>query len=175
MLYIVLQGLLPRTTPLAAECSRYAQDNGLAPEPWAFYNRDMNCPACKKPLMVLEYDSVEVDYCAACGGVWLDAKEVELLFGDAEESAAFLHALDPGQVEKNRQLRCPVSGKPMRKGSAGGPPPVTFDYSPHGLWFDRGELAAVLRADAHEPGAVKIVEWLREVFPHASSEGPSHA
>ena len=26
-------------------------------------------------MMVLEYASVEVDYCPACGGLWLDAGE----------------------------------------------------------------------------------------------------
>lgn len=125
--------------------------------------------------MVLEYDSVEVDHCVSCGGVWLDASEVDLLFGDADASAAFLHALDPGQVEKDRRLRCPTSGKPMRKGRIGGAHPVTYDYSPHGLWFDRGELAAVLQAEELEPGTERVVAWLREVFPHASAEGGAHA
>lgn len=147
----------------------------LAPRALAFYNSPMDCPACKTPLMVLEFDGVEVDHCVACGGVWLDASEVELLFGDEEASTAFLHTLDPGAVEKDRRLRCPISGKPMRKGHIGGGAAVTYDYSPHGLWFDRGELAAVLRAEALEPGTERVAAWLRQVFPQTTRQESPHA
>ncbi|NIV72594.1 MAG: hypothetical protein GWN16_11560, partial [Calditrichae bacterium] len=37
----------------------------------------MLCPVCKKPMMILEYNEVELDYCPICGGVWLDQGELE--------------------------------------------------------------------------------------------------
>lgn len=119
--------------------------------------------------MALEYDQVEVDYCAACGGVWLDQEEVALLFGDESEVAALFHALAPGNTEVDRKLRCPISGRFMRKGRADGNPPVTFDYSEHGFWFDRGELSRMLRAEELAPGTERVVAWLREVFPRQAA------
>lgn len=126
----------------------------------------MNCPTCKHPLMVLEFERVEVDHCVACGGVWLDAEEIELLFGEPHEAELFFNKLAPTQAEKSRKLRCPISNTPMQKGTvdtAHGA--VTYDYSPHGLWFDRGELSQVLAAGVIESGSEPLVAWLREIFP----------
>ena len=50
----------------------------------------MDCPVCSEPMIVLEYDRVEVDYCVSCQGLWLDAGELELLFGDESACAAYL-------------------------------------------------------------------------------------
>ena len=54
----------------------------------------MDCPVCKVPMVVLEWDAVEVDFCTGCRGIWLDAGEIELLYGDAEACAAFLSAFN---------------------------------------------------------------------------------
>jgi len=32
----------------------------------------MICPVCKKPMLVLELQQIEIDYCQECGGIWLD-------------------------------------------------------------------------------------------------------
>jgi Zn-finger nucleic acid-binding protein len=51
----------------------------------------MNCPKCREPTLVVEYDGVELDHCASCGGTWFDAGELALLFaasGEAGESGA---------------------------------------------------------------------------------------
>jgi len=33
----------------------------------------MDCPVCKNAMITLELSEVEIDYCADCGGIWLDA------------------------------------------------------------------------------------------------------
>ncbi|MCL4278881.1 MAG: zf-TFIIB domain-containing protein, partial [Ignavibacteriaceae bacterium] len=45
----------------------------------------MLCPVCNNPMIVLELEQVEVDYCTNCAGVWLDAGELELLLESHEE------------------------------------------------------------------------------------------
>jgi Zn-finger nucleic acid-binding protein len=42
-------------------------------------SRNLPCPKCKSPLVAIDYadTNVEIDYCPACKGVWLDAKEFE--------------------------------------------------------------------------------------------------
>lgn len=39
----------------------------------------MKCPKCGADLAEKELGSVKVDVCAECGGMWLDAGEMELL------------------------------------------------------------------------------------------------
>ena len=45
------------------------------------------CPVCDEPLLIVEFEDVEADYCASCLGVWLDEGELELLGGTAEHDA----------------------------------------------------------------------------------------
>jgi Zn-finger nucleic acid-binding protein len=41
----------------------------------------MSCPRCSGKLHAETYDEVSVDRCDTCGGVWLDAGELEHLTG----------------------------------------------------------------------------------------------
>ncbi|MBY8606727.1 zf-TFIIB domain-containing protein [Burkholderia arboris] len=48
----------------------------------------MKCPVCKTPdLLMAERQSIEIDYCPSCRGVWLDRGELDKLIaretGDA--------------------------------------------------------------------------------------------
>lgn len=126
----------------------------------------MNCPACKNALVVLEYASVELDYCLACAGIWLDAEELGLLYGEASLPAAFLDSgAPPPKGEKPRP--CPECGRKMEKRVTGGAHPVCYDRCPagEGLWFDHGELPTVLAHGNELPGGGPVVAWLREMFP----------
>ena len=115
----------------------------------------MRCPACPAEMFVLEYESVEVDYCPECRGVWLDSGELTLL----GESAGVVHrqlldALAQGDAAPGggRKRRCPVCGKSMTHVIAGGETAIEVDRCPrgHGLWFDRGELRSVIEAAGAE-------------------------
>jgi len=37
----------------------------------------MKCPKCGEPLKVRSFQKVEIDQCTGCGGIWLDAGELE--------------------------------------------------------------------------------------------------
>ncbi|MBY4832817.1 TFIIB-type zinc ribbon-containing protein [Burkholderia dolosa] len=40
----------------------------------------MKCPVCKTPdLLMAERQSIEIDYCPTCRGVWLDRGELDKL------------------------------------------------------------------------------------------------
>ncbi|MCX5634137.1 MAG: zf-TFIIB domain-containing protein [Phycisphaerae bacterium] len=142
----------------------------------------MDCPICKSAMIVLELEQVEVDHCTACGGIWLDAGELELLFNDARQAkqlvSSFHHA--PGVKEKVRS--CPICLKKMQKIHAGGfdpfgklragkltagseDEPVIIDRCPkgHGLWFDRGELPQVLAKGSFDKER-KVIKLLSQIF-----------
>jgi Uncharacterized protein conserved in bacteria len=37
----------------------------------------MHCPKCGMKLIEVDYKNLKIDRCSACGGVWLDAGELE--------------------------------------------------------------------------------------------------
>lgn len=37
----------------------------------------MRCPKCGMELIEIDYKGIEVDKCSGCGGIWLDAGELE--------------------------------------------------------------------------------------------------
>jgi Zn-finger nucleic acid-binding protein len=49
----------------------------------------MKCPSCKEPdLLMTERQSIEIDYCPACRGVWLDRGELDRLIEKAQAEVA---------------------------------------------------------------------------------------
>ncbi len=124
--------------------------------------------------MVLEYASVEVDYCPECGGLWLDAGELDLLLGQHHLTEGFLRAGGKTAIKKEKPRRCPICRIKMEKHATGGAVPVTYDRCgrDHGLWFDKGELALVLEQGGSAPEHEQVVSWLREVFspPRAAEQ-----
>lgn len=115
----------------------------------------MRCPVCQVEMFVLEFEQVEIDFCYECRGVWLDSGELEML---GERAGAvrndLLRALETGDVSRPRQgtRRCPVCRRKMAEVQTDSEPPVVLDRCPreHGLWFDHGELSAVVAAAGAE-------------------------
>lgn len=109
----------------------------------------MECPVCKAPMVALELDQVEVDYCTGCGGVWLDSEELELLLDGAENRDRVLASLvaDPTIAEAKR--RCPICDRKMEKVRVGKEEDqdVIIDRCKRndGVWLDKGELLRVIR------------------------------
>jgi Zn-finger nucleic acid-binding protein len=49
----------------------------------------MKCPVCKTPdLSITERQSIEIDYCPTCRGVWLDRGELDKLLARVDDEAA---------------------------------------------------------------------------------------
>ncbi len=126
----------------------------------------MDCPACKDAMVVLELQQVEVDHCFGCGGIWLDAGELELLIDDSVYSAELLESFeaDTGRTEVKR--KCPICRKKMEKVIVGmDAPRLLIDRcrKKHGLWFDAGELQDIFeRARLDEDN--KIRQLLADIF-----------
>lgn len=125
----------------------------------------MNCPDCRKPMLVLEIDQVEIDYCAACGGVWLDSGELELLIEDPDQKDSFLGSVRPADNCPEPKLKCPLCRKRMKKIEVAGIEDIILDSCPrnHGLWLDKGELESVLGAAGNLPGSPVMI-LLKGIF-----------
>lgn len=119
-------------------------------------------------MIALELDQVEIDHCRACGGVWLDPDEMDLLLEDSagrDEIRANLKFSDAGEAKPRR---CPICAHKMetarvrRKTEDAG---IEIDRCGrgHGTWLDGGELQAII-ALSDFPQAHRIHEFLQAVF-----------
>ena len=123
-------------------------------------------------MIVLELDEVELDYCPECGGIWLDANELELLLGDSELVTQVLTSFSPSEQRGGKTPKCPLCRKKMeriRAGSDATAPLIDRCPRDEGLWFDHGELEAVIRQGTLG-GEHKIATLLADIF---NSEGES--
>lgn len=107
----------------------------------------MDCPGCSEPMVTYELDAVEVDRCLACGGTWLDHGELvricDLHGLDGEAAAA---GVEGGAMGAKSTRRCPRCQHHLRLVRTGHDIPIELDRCPHGhgVWLDKGELAAAL-------------------------------
>ncbi len=126
----------------------------------------MNCPLCKnEPMVVLELDEVEIDYCISCKGIWLDAGELELLLEDAGEKEALLSSFEVDSATKEKSVKCPICDKKMRKALFGKEQKVRIDKCRRndGIWFDEGELEKVIAMGSFDKEN-KILNLLKDMF-----------
>jgi Zn-finger nucleic acid-binding protein len=135
----------------------------------------MICPACKYDMIVVEYHNTELDYCNSCKGVWFDSGELELLLKSQglEEPKAFFNGIFNSQeaASSEKKRNCPICGHKMKKTAIGGQPEILIDIcrDKHGLWFDGGEVAQLIRrlAGEHPPkrdSRGPVISFLEEVF-----------
>ena len=128
----------------------------------------MDCPACKNAMITLELEGVEIDYCTDCGGIWLDAGELELLLNEPDKAKHMLDSfkIDTFSTEKIR--KCPICDKKMQKIVVGSSKPtLLIDKCRRGdgLWFDKGELQDIFdRAELDKDN--KIQKLLTDIFGH---------
>ena len=127
----------------------------------------MKCPACKEPLVALEKEGIEVDWCASCRGVWLDAGELELLHEKPVAARHFVLDLKPcgrsGLAPAHPSRGCPICDKRMTSVESVWDPAIVLDRCPQndGLWFDRGELVRVLQIQS---GSDEVKKFLTGIF-----------
>jgi hypothetical protein len=134
----------------------------------------MDCPACKNAMITLELADVEIDHCNNCGGIWLDAGELEILLGHSQKAAQLLRSfrIDHKCAEKKR--KCPICLKKMQKVIVGQSATQMADKSDtkllidkctkgDGLWFDRWELQNILKVGSFDKEN-KVAELLTDMF-----------
>lgn len=121
------------------------------------YNR---CPVENEPLVICELEGIEVDFCTACGGIWLDRGEIDLISARAGaqpvEWALAKAAKAPGASVAER--KCPRCARKMLAIESDG---LEIEVCPHGdgYWLDGGELQTLIGMNG-EPTA----EFLEEMF-----------
>jgi len=124
----------------------------------------MICASCNEPMIVLELDQIEIDYCTFCQSIWLDSGELEALFENKEKSDQLIQSFTKNTHIRESYLKCPICRKKMEKVNAGPEESkVLIDRckNDHGLWFDEGELHQILEHGDRDNKALKL---LKEMF-----------
>ncbi len=123
----------------------------------------MQCPVCKDPMIILELNKVEIDYCPSCKGIWLDSGELELLLENKSDDET-IYNFKPAKFLSEKEYRCPICKKKMDK--------VEFEETgiiidkcknDHGLWFDKGELNSLLNVESLDQDN-KVLVLLKNMF-----------
>ncbi len=111
----------------------------------------MLCPVCREPMVIVEFENIELDTCLDCHGLWFDAQELGQLFdlaGVPEQYRDLESQVDrlPQAGPRRQCPRCRRRLEPVRAPSTSGD--LILDQCPRGdgLWFDKGELESLLKA-----------------------------
>ena len=110
----------------------------------------MKCPACFNELAEMQVGSVKVDVCeGGCGGIWLDAFELQQVDEEEEEAGARLLAIERDEsivVDLMRKRACPrCPDIKLQRHFFSAKRQVEVDQCPNcgGYWLDAGELAKI--------------------------------
>lgn len=141
------------------------------------------CPRCKSDTQTTNVDTLELDRCASCAGLWFDVGEIKQLRALADEARLrdeITHVLqNAGATLKPEQaivaehpLPCPVCHLRMARRPHPDAPGVVIDRChQHGTWLDRGEAARLLQLiNEHEvqhrqtDAAKKKKSWLSAIL-----------
>lgn len=130
----------------------------------------MKCPVCKTPLVVVEREEIELDWCIGCHGLWFDEGELELL---GEKAGRVLDVEDLGRragrlvaAGKRRCPRCPRRLEQVGLQTPDGTEVLVDRCTEHGFWLDAGELGALMsRLEKRtETDEGLVLEFLGETF-----------
>lgn len=131
----------------------------------------MDCPACENAMITLELADVEIDHCVGCGGIWLDAGELELLMDAPEKAKALLASFNEETASGEEPRKCPICNKRMAKIVVGAAKPLLLIDKCRrgdGLWFDRGELQDILERGQLDAES-RIQKLLANMFGQSQS------
>ncbi len=115
----------------------------------------MKCPVDSYELIKINYeDSVEIEYCKSCHGVWLDKGELEQIqdvkINDYKDELNKLtdyagNAFSMSHAASNPSVNCPVCSTELERTEYGYCSQVLIDscVQGHGVWLDKDELMAL--------------------------------
>lgn len=126
----------------------------------------MLCPNCRKEMIAIERNDVELDYCLFCEGFWFDFDEwnvlcKKLICEDLFTNSSNIFEL-PKAITGEKPKKCPVCEKKMEKFMIYD---IILDRCPdkHGIWFDRKEFSTCVNAFNAKSNNEQI-KFLGEVF-----------
>ncbi len=119
----------------------------------------MNCPKCNAAMEKVTYQSIEVDRCTHCYGLWFDLLEHKQLKSLRGSEAIERGAPEMGKkLEEIKGVNCPVCQTQMTRIADVRQPHLRYESCPvcHGVFFDAGEFRDYKQET--------ILEWFRSML-----------
>src|SRR5690349_11311593 len=114
------------------------------------------CPNCSAPMTPVRVGSTPMQKCATCDGVWLTTETFTALCTDHEAQGTVMSTFTAGGLPPGVRLgavryrRCATCQQMMNRVNFGRVSGIVIDLCKgHGVWFDAGELHAILAFVAH--------------------------
>ena len=144
------------------EAGRCVRCGALLPAPEFVAEGSGRCPDCRLDLVAHAFGAVGYAECPRCSGLFLRREAFEAVTKDADTRARVRLAEPPappagggaspvpgtgasGAFPAVRYRPCPACRTLMNRSNYGGGSGVVLDACrDHGVWFDRGELAAIV-------------------------------
>lgn len=140
------------------EAERCVKCGALLPAPAFAADGSGRCPDCRLDLVAHAFGAVGYAECPRCSGLFLRREAFEAVTKDAdtrakvrlaeppsEAAAAPLGKAASGVLPAVRYRPCPSCAKLMNRSNYGGGSGIVLDACrDHGLWFDKGELSAIV-------------------------------
>ena len=120
----------------------------------------MNCPKCNAAMEKVTFESVEVDRCTACKGIWFDFQEQKQLKGIKGSSDIDVGEAAAGkQMNEVGKINCPRDSTLLTRMVDLKQPHISYEACPHcyGVFFDAGEFK--------DYSQKTLVESIRDLFP----------
>ncbi len=141
----------------------------------------MDCPKCPgklKELKIGQNDPICIDRCFACGGLWFDKDELDIVVSkeilDTTEFEIEEEPIEDDELKNEVDLdsvecKCPrcIDKKMIKKISTRNKR-VIVDYCEKcgGIWLDAGEYNKIKQRTPFEGKLEKIIDFFRFHFPH---------
>ena len=112
----------------------------------------MDCPKCEFSMQTVRYQSVEVDRCASCKGIWFELGELdELLALRGSEEIDIGDSSSGKEYNRTDRIDCPICRSQMVR--------MVDRDQPH-IWFEKCSGCSGIFLDAGEFRDLKHDTWI---------------
>jgi Zn-finger nucleic acid-binding protein len=104
----------------------------------------LQCPKCRADMRPVTHESIQVDRCTRCGGLWFDLLEHEDLRSvDGSERIDSGDTRLAGKQDVQDKAFCPHDESRLTRMVVAGQPHIWYEMCPvcHGAFFDAGEFS----------------------------------
>lgn len=128
----------------------------------------MKCPKCSENLEEIKINSVKVDRCGNCGGLWFDRDELRIVRDHRDKNLSWLDFdlwKDRNKLTTSgKSIDCPRDGKPLfkikyKKTNV----LVDICLDCRGVWLDKDELDKIISALKAKISSETIPEYLNDL------------
>jgi Zn-finger nucleic acid-binding protein len=141
---------LPCDAAFCVECGTAINPQSLNPAA-----SDLNCPRCACALRPRTFETVSLQECPSCAGLWLGSQTFEAICNQRETQAIATQGLDAhhgrkrfelSESQKVKYVPCPVCRELMNRRNFAQISGVVIDTCKmHGIWLDNQELGQIVK------------------------------